>query len=89
MLVVVVLLATVLLRAGIVITVVYLILPATRTCPRCATDLALIRHPVLSRLFPLVEHRWCLGCGWNGAVRRVPRERPIPQSRVINRAARS
>jgi len=33
MLIVVVLFATVLLRAGIVIVVVYLILPATRVCP--------------------------------------------------------
>jgi hypothetical protein len=89
MLIVVVLFATVLLRFGIVLFVVYLILPATRTCPRCGTDLALIRHPVLRRLLPLLEHRWCLGCGWSGAVRRVPHERPIPQSRVINRAARS
>jgi hypothetical protein len=89
MLIVVVLFATVMLRAGIVIFVVYLILPATRTCPRCATDLAVIRHPVLQRLLPQVEHRWCLGCGWSGVVRRVPRERPWRQSRVINRAARS
>jgi len=89
MLIVVVLFATVLLRAGIVITVVYLMLPVTRTCPRCATDLAMIRHPVLRRLLPLVEHRWCLGCGWSGLVRRAPRARPVFQSRVINRAARS
>ena len=89
MLVVVVLFATVLLRAGIVLFVVYLILPATRTCPRCATDLTMIRHPVLRRLLPYVEHRWCLGCGWSGVVRRIPPPRPLPQSRVINRAARS
>ncbi|HMG18515.1 MAG TPA: hypothetical protein VK573_07315 [Gemmatimonadales bacterium] len=89
MLIVVVLFATVMLRAGIVIVVVYVILPATRTCPRCATDLTLIRHPVMRRLLPVVEHRWCLGCGWSGLVRRVSRERPVFQSRVINRAARS
>lgn len=89
MLVVVVLFATVLLRAGIVIFVVYLILPATRTCPRCASDLATIRHPILRRLLPVVEHRWCLGCGWSGVVRRTPPAHPLPQSRVINRAARS
>ena len=91
MLVVVVLFATVLLRAGIVLFVVYLILPATRTCPRCAADLAMIRHSVLRRLLPQVQHRWCLTCGWSGVVRRAPRggERPQSQSRVINRAARS
>ena len=89
MLIVVVLFATVLLRAGIVLFVVYLILPATRTCPRCAADLAMIRHPVLGRLLRQVEHRWCLECGWSGVVRRVSRGRPVGQPRVINRAARS
>jgi hypothetical protein len=92
MLVVVVLFATVLLRAGIVLTVVYLILPATRACPRCAAELTLIRHVVLRRLLPQVEHRWCLSCGWSGIVRRVappPPPRALTQSRVINRAARS
>jgi len=89
MLIVVVLFATVLLRAGIVLFAVYLILPSTRTCPRCAADLEMIRHPVLRRLLPQVEHRWCLGCGWSGVVRRIPRGPSIAQSRVINRAARS
>lgn len=89
MLVVVVLFATVLLRFAIVLLVVYLILPATRTCPHCRTDLTLIRHPVLRRLMAAIEHRWCLGCGWSGLVRRVPHEGRISQSRVINRAARS
>ncbi len=88
MLVVVVLFATVVLRATIVISVVYLLLPATRNCPRCAGDLAMIRHRLLRRILPLVEHRWCLGCGWSSLVRRAPRAGPARQSRVINRAAR-
>jgi Zn ribbon nucleic-acid-binding protein len=89
MLIVVVLFATVLLRAGIVMTVVFLMLPKSFSCPRCADKLATIRHPMLRWLLPQVEHRWCLSCGWSGVVRRVRRERPLPQSRVINRAARS
>ncbi|HEV2669595.1 MAG TPA: hypothetical protein VGU74_00730 [Gemmatimonadales bacterium] len=89
MLIVAVLFATVLLRFAIVLVVVYLMLPATRICPHCATDLTLIRHPMLRRLIPRVEHRWCIGCGWNGLVRRVPRPPQVPQSRVISRAARS
>jgi hypothetical protein len=90
MLIVVVLFATVLLRAAIVMTVVYFILPATRVCPHCAADLTLIRHAVLRRLVPYVEHRWCLTCGWSGLVRRsTTPPLPTPQSRVINRAARS
>ena len=87
MLIVVVLFITVLLRFAIVLAAVYLILPATRVCPHCAGDLTLIQHPVLRRLIPPVEHRWCLGCGWSGLVRRALRR--VPQSRVISRAARS
>jgi hypothetical protein len=89
MLIVVVLFATVLLRAGIVLAVVYLMLPATRACPRCAGELTLIRRPLLRRLVPPIEHRWCMVCGWSGVVRRIHPALPTPQSRVINRAARS
>lgn len=89
MLVVVVLFATVLLRAGIVLTVVYLMLPKAFSCPRCADKLTMVHHPILRRVLPQIEHRWCLTCGWSGIVRRVSTTRPQPQSRVINRAARS
>jgi RNase P subunit RPR2 len=82
MLVVVVLFATVLLRAGIVLTFVYHILPKKRVCPLCGAPLARIQHSVLRLLLPMVEHRWCLECGWSGIVRHR-------QSRVIKRAARS
>jgi hypothetical protein len=81
-LIVFVLLATVLLRAAIVVTFVYVILPAKRACPLCGAELTLVQHAVLRRLLPMIEHRWCLDCGWSGVVRQ-------PQSRVINRAARS
>jgi hypothetical protein len=77
------------LRFTIVAAVVYLMLPASRTCPRCADELALIRHSVMRRLLPLLEHRWCLRCGWSGLVRRGRRTREDAQSRVITRAARS
>ena len=87
MLIVVVLFITVLLRVGIVAVVVYLMLPATRACPRCGDEALLIRHPVLRFVVPVLEHRWCLRCGWTGVVRRA--RRTPPQSRVINRAARS
>jgi hypothetical protein len=82
MLVVIVLLATVVLRAGIVLTFVYIILPKKRVCPLCGAPLARVQHSVLRLLLPMVEHRWCLECGWSGIVRHT-------QSRVINRAARS
>jgi len=67
--VVVVLFATVLLRAAIVLTFVYLMLPAKRECPRCGEPLTLIKHSIMRRVLPVVEHRWCLECGWSGVVR--------------------
>jgi hypothetical protein len=87
MLIVVVLLATVLLRFTIIAAVVYVILPRGPACPRCGLALALIRHPLLHRLVPRLEHRWCLECGWSGLVRRSATG--PHQSRVINRTARS
>jgi hypothetical protein len=87
MLIVVVLLATVLVRFTIIAAVVYLILPRGSACPRCGLALALIRHPWLQRLVPRLEHRWCLECGWSGVVRRAAGTGH--QSRVINRTARS
>lgn len=82
MLVVVVLFATVMLRAGIVLTFVYFILPKKRICPLCGARLTPIKHSVLKLLLPMVEHRWCIECGWSGLVR-------LTQSRVMRRAARS
>ena len=83
MLVVIVLLVTVLLRAVIVLSFVYLILPKQRVCPLCGAPLTRIQHSLLRLLLPMVEYRWCLACGWSGIVRRGA------QSRVISRAARS
>jgi hypothetical protein len=75
MLVVAVLLVTVLLRFSLVAVLTYVLLPRGPACPHCAAELTLIRHTVLQRLVPVIEHRWCLDCGWNGVVRRsVTRE---------------
>lgn len=77
MLIVGVLLFTVVLRAGIVGTLVYLILPKGFACPRCSDKLTLIRHPILKRVLPWVEHRWCLRCGWSGMAKRARERRQI------------
>src|SRR5438874_11645203 len=71
MLVVVVLLATVLLRVAIVTAVVYLLLPQGPLCPHCNFEMVAIRNRALDRLVPALQRRWCLECGWNGVVRRV------------------
>ena len=83
MLIAAVLFATVLLRFGLVLAVVYVLIPKGPACPRCGAMPARVRHPVLRWILPSLEHSWCLDCGWNGLVRRRP------QSRVISRAARS
>src|SRR5256885_16140550 len=70
MLVVVVLLATVLLRVAIVTAVVYLLLPQGPLCPHCNFEMVAIRNRALDRLVPALQRRWCLECGWNGVVRR-------------------
>lgn len=71
MLVVVVLLATVLLRVAIVTAVVYLLLPQGALCPHCNVEMVAVRNRALDRLVPVLQRRWCLECGWNGVVRRV------------------
>ena len=75
MLVVVVLLATVLLRFSLVAVLTYVLLPRGPTCPHCATELTQIRNTFLRRLVPPLEHRWCLECGWHGVVRRPAGEK--------------
>ena len=78
MLVVVVLLATVLLRVAIVTAVVYLLLPLGPLCPHCTSEMVAIRNRFFDRVLPLLQRRWCLACGWNGVVRRarIVRTRP-------------
>src|SRR2546421_1863568 len=76
MLVVVVLLATVLLRVAIVTAVVYLLLPQGPLCPHCNFEMVAIRNRALDRLVPALQRRWCLECGWNGVVRRGGPPRP-------------
>lgn len=70
MLIVGVLLATVLVRFSLVAVLTYGLLPRGSACPHCAAELTLIRNNFLRRLLPLLEHRWCLECGWHGVVRR-------------------
>jgi hypothetical protein len=81
MLIVGVLLATVLLRFGLVAVLTYVLLPRGPGCPHCGAQLAQIRNTFLRRILPRLEHRWCLECGWHGVAR--------AQSRVMSRTARS
>jgi hypothetical protein len=88
MVVVLVLLATVVMRLAIVTVVVYLLLPRGPACPRCGEQMVALRNRFFDRVLPALERRWCLGCGWDGLVRRVAT--PVDHSIVVmRRAARS
>ena len=82
MLVVLVLLATVLMRIAIIATVTYLLLPQGPLCPHCHVDMMPIRNRFFDRLLPALQRRWCLECGWNGIVRRMRR---VPKQTVVRR----
>ena len=71
-LIVLVLLATVVLRFAMAAGLAYLLVPRGPACPICRADLLRITHGVASRLFPVLQHAWCLDCGWEGVVRRSP-----------------
>lgn len=75
--VVMVLLATVLLRVALVLGAMWLLVPSRRCCPRCRSE-ALVR--VASRAAGLLglERRWCLACGWQGLARPWRRARWEP-----------
>ena len=87
MLVVVVLLVTVLMRVAIVAAVVYLLLQRGPLCPHCGVAMLPIRNRLVQWLFPALEQRWCIDCGWNGLVRRgAPRSTPTETRRAVPRA---
>ncbi|MGH7567968.1 MAG: hypothetical protein ACREL9_03205 [Gemmatimonadales bacterium] len=96
MLIALVLLVTVLLRFALVCAVVYLLLPKGAACPACGSEMLPLQSRVLAVCLPMVQRRWCLGCGWNGVVRRPslppPPPPPPPPSTyrdAISRTARS
>ena len=68
-LMVIVLLATVVLRFAMAAALAYLLVPRGLTCPICTADLLPITHGSWSRLFLPLRHAWCLDCGWEGLVR--------------------
>lgn len=71
-LIVVVLLATVVLRVVFVAALAYLVLPRGGACPHCGAELAQVQAGWWSAVTG-VERRFCLDCGWAGLVRRTRR----------------
>lgn len=67
--IVVVLLATVVLRVLFVAAFAYLVLPRGTECPHCGAPLSQVRGGWLE-VQSGVQRRFCLECGWAGLVRR-------------------
>lgn len=61
----------------------YLFLPAGRSCPRCAAETVPIRSRVLSPIARIAGLRWCMACGWEGIARHAPHRRPASAVEVV------
>lgn len=72
-----VLLATVGLRLGLVLVVVWLIVPRRVRCPLCDEPLVGVRLAPPARWLRL-ETRWCLACGWQGVGKCARTRAPVP-----------
>jgi hypothetical protein len=68
--IVLVLLATVLLRFLLVAIVIWLVFPRRRTCPQCNEGTVPILESTYLR-FIMMERRWCMSCGWTGIARKT------------------
>lgn len=75
MILVLVFLALVLIRLVVMGLFLLLILSVGPDCPACGCDTLLVRSPRTLRHIRWLERRWCLGCEWEGLVRRGPSQR--------------
>jgi hypothetical protein len=61
------------LPVALSVAVSYRALPVGKRCPQCGGDTLQLLAPALRRLSSVlpssVQRRWCLCCGWEGAVR--------------------
>jgi hypothetical protein len=60
----------------------YRSLPSGRACPHCSADTLMLRSRALEAASAcsrrIIEKRWCLNCGWEGAARqRGPAALPV------------
>ncbi len=61
----VVLMGAVILRIGLVLCVIWVLIPSRRDCPFCSTPVERVVTNKLIRGLRM-EWKWCLGCGWEG-----------------------
>ncbi|HSM36224.1 MAG TPA: hypothetical protein VK837_07505 [Longimicrobiales bacterium] len=78
----------VLLRVVLVGAGAMAIIRPVRSCPACFHDTVPVRKPLLQRIAPAFEWRWCPSCGWESLARRPGRDAwppplpPAPPHRV-------
>ncbi|MBV6520009.1 MAG: hypothetical protein MNPFHGCM_00113 [Gemmatimonadaceae bacterium] len=54
-------------------TIIFLaLLPAGDRCPNCDAPTMRVSSRFADALIPWFRKRWCLGCGWEGMLRRGP-----------------
>lgn len=63
-------LGLVLLRVVVITVLLLLLLTVGPACPACGRDTIRIHNAGVVRLFPWIERRFCLHCGWGGLTRR-------------------
>ena len=61
----------------------YLFLPAGRSCPRCDAETISVRTSLMAPVRRLAAFRWCLDCGWEGVARTTVLTRPLPRLEVV------
>lgn len=84
MVLVLVFLALVLIRLVVMGFFLLLIVSVGPGCPACGGETILVRSYRLLRRIRRLERRWCLGCEWEGMVRRGPSrqvEAAVPETR--------
>jgi predicted RNA-binding Zn-ribbon protein involved in translation (DUF1610 family) len=62
----------VLVRWCLVLFGATLILRTVRECPACFQGTVRLQRPVLCRLLPMADWRWCPACGWQGPSLKAP-----------------
>lgn len=50
--------------------VIFWILPSGVRCPVCDAITVHVQSRVLERVMPWYRNSWCLGCGWEGLLKR-------------------
>jgi hypothetical protein len=63
----------------IVATILFLwILPDGDRCPNCDAVTLRMQSRGVNRLVPWFRPSWCMGCGWDGMLRKGPLTPPVP-----------